>query len=188
MADGNETSWDAAAAAEALAAPLRAWAWTGFLRGFSGTRKEVLPLGSMRLPSKAFTEVAMAEIEGASGEEYEARHRYILEVEEALRRKQNEFIRLHYRNTVWGHAADFALGLTMAGLMIGLICRVGPYSPVTPILMGLIALKGAFLHCSVKRAIRIADRAFDVRNEDVLLPWRSRGQGAGRGASPSATT
>ncbi|MBY3432834.1 hypothetical protein HFN89_01420 [Rhizobium laguerreae] len=165
--------YDAQGDATALAAPLLKWARIGFLRGFSGVRKEILPVGAMVLPSKAFGDVAWESLGSLphEGEEYEERHRYILEVEEILRQRQSQFVEDHYRNSVWGHVCDFLMALVFVGLMIGLLRTVGPYSPLTIGLLSLIGIKILFLHVSVRRAIRIAQSAFQFSRDDIKLPW-----------------
>ncbi|MCS4088416.1 hypothetical protein [Rhizobium sp. BK176] len=171
--DTGKSQYDAMGDATTLAAPLRKWARIGFLRGFSGVRKEILPMGAMILPSKAFGDVAWESLNSISheGEEYEARHRYVLEVEEILRQRQSQFVEDHYRNSVWGHICDFLLALVFVGLMIGLLTSVGPLSPLTIGLLSLIGIKIIFLHVSVRRAIRIAQSAFQFSRDDIKLPW-----------------
>ena len=167
--------YDAQGDAVALSAPLRKWARIGFLRGFSGVRKEILPVGEMVLPSKAFSEVAWENLASIPHEtpEYAERHRYVMEVEEILRQRQTQFVEDHLRSSMWGHVCDFLLALLFLGLMAGLMFTVGPYSHLTLSLLGLIAMKILFLQISVRRAIGIAQSAFQFSREDVKLPWET---------------
>lgn len=171
--DTVKIRYDAMADANALAAPLRKWARIGFLRGFSGVRKEILPMGQMVLPSKAFSVVAWESLDATPRDtpEYDERHRYILELEEILRQKQTQFVEDHYRNSVWGHICDFLLALVFVVLMIALMVKVGPFSSLTLALLALIGIKILFLQVSVRRAIRIAQDAFQFSLENVKLPW-----------------
>lgn len=165
--------YDAQRDAAILVAPMRRWARIGFLRGFSGIRKEILPEGEMVLPSKAFSDVAwesLAEVSETSPE-YAERHRYIMEVEEILRQRQTQFVENHLRNSMLGHVCDFLLALLLLGLMIALMVAVGPFSALTLSLFGLIGIKILFLQVSVRRAIDIAQAAFKFSREDVKLPW-----------------
>ncbi|MDW9481771.1 hypothetical protein GOB57_24285 [Sinorhizobium meliloti] len=177
--DTVNSRYDAMGDANALAAPLSKWARIGFLRGFSGIRKEILPMGEMVLPSKAFSGVAWESLESIphGGAEYEARHRYILEVEEILLQKQTQFVEDHYRNSMWGHVCDFVLALVFVVLMVALLMTVGPFSSLTLVLLALIGIKILFLQISVRRAIGIAQAAFQFSRDDVVLPW---GQSGGR--------
>jgi hypothetical protein len=177
--DTAKSRYDAKGDANALAAPLRKWARIGFLRGFSGVRREILPMGAMVLPSKAFSEVAWESLEQTPSDtpEYEERHRYILDVEEILRQRQTQFVEDHYRNSVWGHVCDFLLAMLFAVLMVELLLTVGPLSVLTLVLLALIGVKIVFLHVSVRRAIRIAQSAFQVSHEDIKLPWDSGAAG-----------
>lgn len=171
--DTGNNHYDAMEDATALAAPLRKWARIGFLRGFSGIRKEILPMGEMVLPSKAFAEVAWESLDSIPHEsaEYEKRHRYVLEVEEILRQRQTQFVEDHYRNSVLGHVCDFLLALVFMALMAALIMTVGPFSSLTLSLLSLIGIKILFLQISVRRAIGIAQAAFKVSRDDIRLPW-----------------
>lgn len=175
--DTGKSHYDAMGDATALAAPLRKWARIGFLRGFSGIRKEILPMGEMVLPSKAFSEVAWESLATIphEGPEYEARHGYIIAVEEILRQRQTQFVEDHYRNSVWGHVCDFLLALVFIGLMVALLMTVGPFSSLTLILLSLIGVKIFFLQISVRRAIGIAQSAFKFSKEDIKLPWNREG-------------
>jgi hypothetical protein len=171
--DTGKGHYDALGDATALAAPLRKWARIGFLRGFSGIRKEIVPIGEMTLPSKAFSEVAWESLASIPHEdpEYEARHQYIMAVEEILRQRQTQFVEDHYRNSVWGHVCDFILAFVFVGLMVGLLMTVGPFSSLTLVLLMLIGIKIVFLQISVRRAIGIAQSAFKFSKDDIVLPW-----------------
>jgi hypothetical protein len=173
MSSETAGAYDAQADAKVLAAPLKKWAWVGFLRGFSGFRKSMLPVGRFILPSTAFSEVAYASIdrERDGEEEYERRLAYIMAVEEILAGKQSEFVLNHYKNTIRGHVADFLLALLFVVLGGLLIYRVGPFSPLTWTMLSLIGIKIIFLQVSVRRAIGIAQDAFQAKKEDIVLPW-----------------
>lgn len=167
--------YDAAGDAERLAAPMRKWARIGFMRGFSGIRGEVLPKGKMKLPSAAFHEAASKDIpEGATDDENLARIAYVEAVEARLREVQAKAINDHFRKAALGQAADVAVGLLFLGLGIGLIVRVGPYHPVTLVLIGLFAVKLLFMHLSVRRLLRIAQAAFKTQADDIVMPWSGR--------------
>lgn len=172
MADGGERL-DARRDAEALASPLASWARFGFLRGFSGMRKEILPDGAVVLPSKAFSVAAARSLSAMPADDprLDARKLYVSEVEETLRGLQTEAVEAHYRNTIWGHVCDLAMALVFVALMAALIVEVGPYSKLTIGLLALIAAKIIFLQYSVRRAVRIAERAFMVSDRDIGLPW-----------------
>lgn len=165
--------YDSRRDAALLAAPLGKWARIGFLRGFAGIRKEILPVGAMALPSKVFAEVAYESLETVprESEEYAARLAYINEVEEILRGKQNEFVENHYVNSIWGHVGDFVTAVMFVALGWALIATVGPFDHLTLFLLALMGIKIMFLQVSVHRAIGIAQQAFQTRREQIVLPW-----------------
>nr|WP_250808363.1 hypothetical protein [Neorhizobium tomejilense] len=170
--------YDAQKDAAALAAPLKKWARLGFLRGFSGIRKEMLPLGQMSLPSKAFSEVAWESLSATPADtpEYKERHRYVMEVEEILAQRQTRFVEDHIRNFFLGKLCDIFMALVFAALMIGLVLQVGAFSGLTLCLFALIFVKIFYLHVSVRRALGIAQAAFQCSRDDVRLPWASGDQ------------
>jgi hypothetical protein len=168
--------YDARKDATALAQPLRKWARIGFLRGFAGISKEILPLGEMVLPSRAFSEVAWESLHAtpAGTPEYEARQRYVMEVEEILVDYQTTCVESHIRNFFYGKLCDFLMAVLFASLMIGLVLEVGAFSGLTLCLFALIFVKIFFLQVSVRRAIGIAQSAFRFSRDDIRLPWATQ--------------
>lgn len=165
--------YDPSEKAEDLIAPLRRWAKFGFLRGFAGIRKEIVPEGEMVLPSKAFMEAARENLKDLDdkSQEFRERMRYVTEVEAILRRQQRELIDAHWRNSLLGHVGDLLLALVFVALMVALVVKVGPFSWLTIGLIGLIGIKILFLQVSVNKALRIAQKAFMFEKSNIAFPW-----------------
>lgn len=164
--------YDAVKDAEELAEPMRRWARIGFMKGFAGVRTEVLPKGRVSLPSAAFHDAATKGLDEVEEEEAARRRAYIAAVEARLREVQAQSIQQHYARSVMGRIADFALGLMVVALAVGLIFRFGAFHPVTLAFLVLFAAKLAFMQVSVRRFLKVADEAFNQQADRIRLPWR----------------
>lgn len=173
MSTPTVLEFDAEKDADALGAPLAKWARLGFMRGFSGIRKEVLPEGAMTLPSKAFGEAAASSMSviGLPEGERTRREAYVEDVQERLRVLQNGYIQAHYRNSLWGHVADFVMALLIVALTVTLLWEFGVFSHYALFLVFLLAAKTIFLRVSVIRAFKIAQTAFKTNPASIVLPW-----------------
>jgi hypothetical protein len=168
-------AYDAVGDAARFAAPLKAWANIGFLRGFSGMRGAMIPEGQVSLPSAVFSEIAHSHLDddGAAPDEIERRKTYIQSVTSILTSKQSLYIDEHYRRTIQGHAVDFASAAIFVTVIIGLILEYGPYHPLALVLIGMIGVKMIFLSFSVRRMVKIAQSTFKRETHAIRLPWQT---------------
>jgi len=172
MGATEAAAYDAEGDALRISAPIRKWKGMGFLRGFAGIGKEVLPKGRMSLPSAAFHEAASEGLEEVEDEaERKRRAAYIAAVEGKLREVQAEAIAGHFQMAALGRLADAALGLFVIALTVGLLVRMGPFHPITFAFLTLFAVKLVFMHFSVTKMLGEANVAFLAEPSQIDLPW-----------------
>ena len=169
----NKSVYDAHKDADDLLKPLKKWASIGFLRGFSFTRREVVPEGFMALPSTVFLKVATESLKESQVDKDEraSREKYVQEVEEILRERQNKLVDAHFKSSVIGRVLDILLGLAFVLLMVTLFLSVGPFSKFTISFMVGMSLILMLLQLSVGRFIKVAEAAFFMEKTSVKLPW-----------------
>lgn len=170
------TTFDSRADAERLAAPLRAWARLGFLRGFAGTRSDLGPKGRLVMPSAAFREAVQASLGGASPvdeHEAQARRRYVEDVETYLHDFQSNVVVDHYRKAFLGWCVDLAMGWTIVAIAVAAWYFLGIHHPATMTLLVLLSAKVVLIQVFVRRRISQAMVAFRSSSADVSLPWQA---------------
>jgi len=171
----NEKPYDPEADAELWAEPIRKWASSGFLRGFTGLKSETIPLGKTRLPSMAFYTKALESLNSGEpdGPELERRMSYMEAVGERLRKIQSESINKHFRLAALGQFADLVVALLILGIILGLILNVGQFNPMAIVLMLLLGIKLLVVRHYATRVVATAHAAF--RSElSLKMPWEVR--------------